>query len=571
VAALFVGYIALVVHPTPSQLHRALPANLGDPALIVWILRWGAHSLTTSPLHYFDAGIFWPHRAALAYSDPITPLVPVYALFYGVTGSWAMALNLSVLSLVLFTLSTTYALARFLTGRTDAAIIAALGLGAGAYAQAHFGHIQLQTMGFLPLGFLLLFKLLDRPRMSTAVLLAVTNAALVLSALYYGAIYAVCVVVIVGAFFLARRFRPGPGLIVPLLVTGALTGVLLAPAAVSYLKAQHDQHLVRGLEPGYGLNPADLVTPALGNALYEGIHRSSAPDNVEHRFFPGFVSLLLGAVGLAALAMSFVRRRRSPVDDEADGVGDPDESKPLYMGLLLLAGLVALLLSLGPTVAGHAAPYRIFHDHVPGFAGIRVTSRLAVVTLIAGAALAGWGWMALTERVPRRLLAVLSALVVVALAAEGYAHRTWAYLPSDRSALAVYRTLAHRPRAAVVELPMADPRTQGVAWPFVESPRMIYATIDWKPRVNGYSGFLPPDYLVDINDFNQFPAAAAVARAKTLGVRYLILHVGDEHGFPAYSDAEARSMVSHLPVGAVAFHRGNGWLVDLGPDFRERR
>lgn len=574
--SLFVVLMAAVVQPTPSQLTSHLPANLGDPALITWILSWGGHALTSDPLGYFDAGIFWPNRAALAYSDPLTPLVPVFGAVWLASSNWSLALNLTLLSLVVLNLAATYSLGAWLTGSTSAGVVGAIAFAFGAYVQAHWGHIQLQSLGFLPLALWLLFKVLDGRRVGLAALLGAVNAALILSALYYGAIYAVSVLVIVAGYVLHTRLRPGPGLVRALGVTAAVTAALVLPAAVPYLRAQDDAGLKRPLEPAYGLNLVDVVTPALGSRLYDGrLPSNDDPDNVEHRFFPGFVTLALASGGLVVLAAGAVGRRRS------DGPADPEEAEAeagedslrtpdrrVYLVLLCAAGLVALVLAVGPTVAGQPAPYRLLHRYVPGFNGIRVTSRLAVVTLLAGAMLAAWGFHALASRMrawrPAAAMA-LSIAVPAVMLVEAQVDLPWARLPRPASQLAVYRALDELPPGAAVELPMADPRVDGAQWAFVESPRMVYATIDWHPRVNGYSGFIPPDYLVNINAFNAFPAPEALARAREIGVRYVILHVGDEFGYAGFTPAEADAIVAGLPPDAEAIRAGRDVLVDLGP------
>ena len=85
------------------------------------------------------------------------------------------------------------------------------------------------------------------------------------------------------------------------------------------------------------------------------------------------------------------------------------------------------------------------------------------------------------------------------------------------------------------------------------------------PRVNGYSGSFPTDYLEHKDVFNRFPAPAALRAARTLGVRYFILHEGSYEGFPQYRAAQIATMLQGLPPTAHASHRGSAWLIDLGP------
>src|SRR5689334_4340391 len=59
-------------------------ANDGDGLYTIWNVAWVARTLVADPLHLFDANIFFPHKATLAYSEanllPGALGVPVYWL-----------------------------------------------------------------------------------------------------------------------------------------------------------------------------------------------------------------------------------------------------------------------------------------------------------------------------------------------------------------------------------------------------------------------------------------------------------------------------------------------------------
>jgi hypothetical protein len=74
----------------------------------------------------------------------------------------------------------------------------------------------------------------------------------------------------------------------------------------------------------------------------------------------------------------------------------------------------------------------------------------------------------------------------------------------------------------VLELPLPDPRI-GAAWAYTEGPRMALATDDFHPRVNGYSGFYPPEYPELATTLQELPGADAQAALCALHVRYLVL------------------------------------------------
>ena len=139
----------------------------------------------------------------------------------------------------------------------------------------------------------------------------------------------------------------------------------------------------------------------------------------EHMHFEGFLVMALGAVGL----VSVLRRRDGHTwrDDVHEGEEPVAARRHRELRLLVLAGAVSVVLALGPEVYGVTTPFGLMHDHLPGFGGIRVAARLAVVAWLTLAVLAGYGFAVLTRRlrgVVRPAVAVLAcAVILVELAA----------------------------------------------------------------------------------------------------------------------------------------------------------
>jgi hypothetical protein len=93
---------------------------------------------------------------------------------------------------------------------------------------------------------------------------------------------------------------------------------------------------------------------------------------------------------------------------------------------------------------------------------------------------------------------------------------------------------------------------------------MVWATIDYHPRVNGYSGYVSPTYDSDAAIIRTIPAPAAFAKLRSMDVRYLILHVGVQTDIMMYTEDQARSIIAALPVGATVDRYDANYLVDLG-------
>ncbi len=563
--ALFVALVLLMLRPGAHSLNHSF-TNLGDPVFLTWALSWSGHAVVAQPLHLFDANIFWPHPLSLAYSESLFVLLPPFALVRMLGGSWALALNLVTLALLVLSLAATYSLTRWLTGRTDASLLAAIAYTFGGFTLAHLGHTQLMLLGFFPLGLLLLFRVIEDRSMRSAALLGVVNVAFLLGALYYAAVYAVCVVTVLTCYVLARGLRPGPGLVRALLITGAIT-LLGVPVLVPYFRVGQARPLV----PELGLKPADLVTPAPGSILYRGLDKRAERRSArtEHVFFPGFSTIALAAAGGSSLLVGSRRRRRRKDAPAADAIhsGGIIRTRRIFLWLLIAAGGAAGVLALGPEVHGIPMPFKIAYRVVPGFRGIRATARLAAPAFLVVAVLAAVGFSALTRRLRGVVGATLAVAVGTFMLLELAAPMYWTVLRTDRAVLAVYRALAHKPGGAVLELPVIHPLRQGgAAWAYVEAPRMVYSTIDWKPRFNGYSGGWPDGYLRDLDRLDAFPSPESLAIARRLRIRYVVLHLGSVVGVPQFTDSRAAAIVAALPPGARAERHGNAWLVDLRPE-----
>jgi hypothetical protein len=240
-------------------------------------------------------------------------------------------------------------------------------------------------------------------------------------------------------------------------------------------------------------------------------------------------------------------------------------------GFYAAAAVAALWLSLGPVpqVQGRpvevVAPYSFLYEMVPGFAGVRVPARFAMVAVLMLAVLGGLG----AARVARRRHgSLLLAAVAVAFLAEslvlpftvnavtvppGYnAPAARVYRP--QRAPNVYRQFARlAPDGILVELPLGEPD--------FDLRAVYYSTVHWRPVLNGYSGYFAPHYgklALAVSDVPRFPEAALDA-LRTLGATHVIVHEG------AYlDDRGARTVASLVERGARELYReGTDVLLQL--------
>jgi hypothetical protein len=173
------------------------------------------------------------------------------------------------------------------------------------------------------------------------------------------------------------------------------------------------------------------------------------------------------------------------------------------VGFWLLSTAAAFTLSLGPTMTTGgrplgAGPYAFLYDHVPGYDGLRVPARFAMLVALFLAVLAGIGARALERRPRGSRLVVLAGVLFLCEATSIPMERnvpfrdpTYRKLPdrllAGAETPAIYREVAHLPREAVLaEFPFGSP-----PW---ELRYMFYSTSHWRRLVNGFSGGGPRSY-----------------------------------------------------------------------------
>lgn len=260
--------------------------------------------------------------------------------------------------------------------------------------------------------------------------------------------------------------------------------------------------------------------------------------------FSSLGRLALNAAVLAAALAVFSPRGRLWLR------GQPGSVLPFAVA----ATLFAFLMSLGPLpFAGEKllsgpAVFAWFRAYVPGFDGLRVPARYAMLVALFLAVAAGDALRRLADRgrTGQAVVAVLALLFLAeAWAAPIRTNVSWVGGPFERpparvptsatEAPPVYSYLAGMPDATtVVEFPFGD-----AAWDL----RYVHAsTFHWKRLVNGYSGHFPREYQARVASLMHiWTDPDAAWRAVTgSGATHVIVH---ERAFRAPEGAAYSSWV----------------------------
>lgn len=486
-AAVVVAAAAIVVTwPQAARLGTAVN-DFGDPLLNSWTLAWVAHALTSQPLHLFDANIFHPELATLAYSESlILPGLMVSPLLWAGADP-ILAHNILVLAGYAGSGLAMFVLVRSLTGQSGAALVAAVAFTVYPYRIESYGRMQIQLVWWMPLSLWAVHCAARMPTIRHGVLAGIFVAAQVYSCLYYGVFALIPLAIISAASVLTA---PSRGRTLRALGIGAVvTSVLIMPLAAPYRTAARvvGERSVEEVRH-FSAELADFRRAPADSALYGDVDHPGPP---ERSLFPGY---LLPIVAAGALV--------PPVSVAA----------VTYAA----AAFVSADLALGTNGWGYQALY----NFLPPFRAVRVPARFAMVLGLALSVLAGLGAARLLRgRSPLQQI-TFAAVLIVAIVFEARPRFFDLSALPDREP-AVYAWLAAQPDGVVCEFPVGP--LGGRTGP-QDPTYMYYSTRHWKPLINGYSGFAPPSYRELLDRLRTFPSDEAIAYLRARRVTYLLVH-----------------------------------------------
>jgi len=495
--AVLLLFIALTICETwPLAAHpAALSRNdNGDTILNEWIIAWVAHQAPRAPLHLFDANIFFPERGTLAYSESMIVQSALAAPVLWAGGSPVLAYNLVLLAgFVLGGWAMSIVMARW-TDSWSAGVLSGVLFAFNASVFTRLPHLQAQHVEFLPLALWALDALLREPRARYALWLAVWFTLQALTSVYLLTITAVALTAAALARpedWLGRRLLPamrGIG------GAGLLASVWLAPFLLPYWRAYRDQGMERGFD--VAISSAASWTDYLATPGGWHFNHWSSQFWGPTPLFPGVlaIALTLAAI-LGGVAFKNARAR-----------------------MALAFGVAGVVLSFGGKTPVYAVLFRV----VPLLHSIRAVGRFGYLEIVSVAMLAGFGFAQIGRRLPSRLLPLIAVVFIAIAAFEPFCAPMW--FVRFKGISPIYASLRDDPNAVVVEMPF-----YGVNATSLHAPYMLNSTANWKPMLNGYSGFQPASFERNAAAFAAFPNASSLAALRQSGVTDIFVHV-DELG-----------------------------------------
>lgn len=493
---------ALMTFPLIINFTRALPGDGVDGWQFYWNLWWLDRALLqlhTNP--FFTTDVYYPwgtnlyfHTLQFFPSLLVLPIVTAFGLTvaYNVIVSGGFVLSAyGMYALACYTLARAAGSDSRRFTRAAAFLAGVVFAFSGVHLIHLLGHLDFVSFEWLPFYVLYLFKSWREHGWRNPLLAAFFLAASALTSWYFG-LYLLLFTVVFIAYHFFSQWRRSP-LTPPLMRVGAALiafAVLLSPLLVPMLMRGSAEGRVP--DPSYDVLrfSADLfafVVPSYMHSLWGErliplfLQLLRDGGEVEAVVFMGYIALLL--ITLSARTL-WTRQR-----------------------FWLMAFAFFAIMSLGPQlhIFGQtmtlfaqpiSLPYRIF-SRLP-YADIpRDTSRIAVMSSLCLAVLAGYASMVVLRRVRGHIAArALPVLLVGGILFENVA---LPYPISVVSASPFYTQLQQETRAvAILEVPIPDD-------PGVYPRRMLYQTLYQKPSFQGYlSRGLSPLPFTGLPGFAQF-------------------------------------------------------------------
>ena len=555
-ALFFILLVLALNYPLTLNLGTHVASNPYDDTFeVIWQLAHTRQTVfETRANPFFTPDVFYPHGWYLASGAQPTWYYVLLSPLTAAVGPIA-AYNVITLGTLIIGGFGAYWLARRLTGRTAAALIAGC-----AYMVAPFftsrvgGHTHvLFGMMFLPYTVGAALAAVTEVRAGRWVALAgVCLAATILSHWYF---LFIATLPLLGATLAVATDVGWRRRLARLALLGAIALALITPALLLTWQARQamfpsggtfrlsdvEQH---GISPDYYLGPNPMHPLAR-----QWVGRTFPVQNEADIAALGYTALALAILGLLTtpwrqtrpfvvmgliafvLSLGATLRWRG----ERVLVAAPEwlirAVGPLTRDLILPAGQLPILL-----------PNIILYYTVPFYSSVRVWARYAAPLTLVVALLAGFGaaWL-LGKGRAGKLLAVALGVVIVF---EGLTLPYTAFNDVAVNDRAVNDWLAAQPAGtAIIEYPR----------PWVETTAMYSQSLHGQSVVNGYMSFMP-DHLAAVDDqLGEWPNRDALPVLRAWGIDYVIVsRQGDDERFretiwPAITDIGALCPVGSFP------------------------
>jgi len=495
-------------------------SGLGDQLYINWILNWNMYSFTHNLGNILNTNIFFPYKTTLAYSDIYITMSLISFIPTIIIGQPAVAYNFGVIisyfSLGFFT----YLLCLHITKNHFASIIGGVLMAFSTYTLMEIGHLQLISMGFVPLSILFFLKFLDKKSYRYYIFSCIFFIFQIYNSFLPAYFILFSCLIIFSIYLLKKKINLKDINIKKILLISLFTILVSLPVIIPYYKVSHEFSYTRDIR--------DSIRFA---------------NRLEYTFFPGDRTVLYKVI-----LNTFYKNDKGPL--QYDGyIGLPffvlfffifvyrvifRKEVGLLFDIFLIIALVGFVLSLGPALqwGGHVIkhpfiiplPYAIFYYLIPGFNGLRDSSRWEMLFLFASSVCISIFLASYFTNKSKLIKYLLTFLIVIAVLLEFNNPFINYKIPIKDQFPKIYSYIKTLPNNSVfAQFPIYNWDT--FPGPYPENIREYYYTLSFPKTINGTAGFDPPSWQENIRFLiKNFPNNNSLSLLKKLGVNYIIVN-----------------------------------------------
>ncbi len=463
----------------------------GDSILNAWILAWDAYALFNPELSVWDTPMFYPVKNTLAFSENLLGNLWITMPIQWWTGNHVLAAN--CLALVSFILGSyfVFLLVKDLTGNFWASLFSGLIFSFNPYHWGQLPHLQLMPFFWAPLALLFANRFLKNRNYSDFWKTLFFTWMQYYASIYLGTMLLTTLIIVFLAFLLLELegwerlyFLKNPAFLKNCLFGVIVGAIVLLPIGIPYLKVAAEWNFFRTIDENivFSSEPFSVFFP---NAIYanyawlrETLFNYLHGDKYETAVFIGVLPLVFSLI-------AFLFRKKEVVS-----------SHNKIILRYVFVSVVLFLIMLGPILfvlgrnTGIPMPFLLVHKLIPGGEAMRVPSRFILPMLLAVSILCGFGFCIFQRFLDQFSLTLRNcALVGVAIILIfDYEIRNFkgVTLKSSNDFPPVYKYLSKASLSSpVLELPF---------YSWAKFKYLHYQTKHWRPKVGGFSGWVPPTF-----------------------------------------------------------------------------
>ncbi len=543
---LYFGLIAFVLFAFAS-IYITFPlifhmTNYVTGELVVsWIMNWNIHAIMHGVWAqpgawqaFFDANIFYPYHNTLAYSDLLLSS-SIFALpLFIFVHEPELPSNITFISSLILLGFFTYILVFYLTKNFFASLLSGLLIIFSPVTLDKRFHLQILAIEWVPLALLFFLHFLKTKRYKFLILSLFFFVVQTYNSFMAG-YFLVFSYTGVGLSYLVSNGKKIVSLVTKKTILFSLLAfVLIFPIIVPYYQVSHEFSFVRDIRETIhlALQPEDLLVTNETSRLKPILWFFDAkqyPSSAEVK--PGFLGLIFTILALVSFTYIFLKQKSK----KRFSTSQNDVTLLAFVGVALWG----LVLSLGPALhIGRLTihhpfliplPYAIAYYVLPGFQGIRDSSRFEMLFVISIAIVIGIVIDQLLKKRKLYIKTLVWTVLLIAVMGEFVGPINYGSAYTFENFPQVYTWIAkNTPTTAVI---LEEPVYNWDNNPFGDNREVLreyFSTLHFRKLISGGSGFSPPPWQQFAkSQFANFPSPASVLQVKKYGANYLIVHKGE--------------------------------------------